>query len=381
MEYFKIKNFKRFEELELDDLGQFNLITGDNNVGKTSVLEALLVGGVYYDQIFWALHRTLNIRGLELNAKVEYNKEGKITNIKFPEENYLTFLQNDFSKRTTFYLRYAGKGYNNEYWFQSFNRAQMVEKIAKNQAPETLLMTAPLNAKYFVEHKSWGDDASNFTWLHFEELNFRPTNQAENISFSFIPVSQDNAAYLSNKFGELYLRANPTLSKKVDFELAEYMRILIPDIDELRPAGSPSALYVGLKGTDERALLNEFGDGVVRLTRLLFHLYGMQERSRLMIDEIDTGIHHSRMKDFLKCLVKLAEKKNIQLFMTTHSLECQEAFAEVFEDPDMVHLQSEFRNITLVEALDHSIKPFIYNYQQLSENLDLGIETRGRKLA
>jgi AAA15 family ATPase/GTPase len=27
----------------MDNLGQFNLIVGDNNVGKTSVLEALLV--------------------------------------------------------------------------------------------------------------------------------------------------------------------------------------------------------------------------------------------------------------------------------------------------------------------------------------------------
>ena len=100
-----------------------------------------------------------------------------------------------------------------------------------------------------------------------------------------------------------------------------------------------------------------------------------------MIDEVDTGIHHSRMKDFLKNLVKMAVVNDVQLFMTTHSLECQQAFAEVFEDPEMVHLQKEFRNIALVEAQDHSVKPFVYNFQQLSENLELGIETRGRKLA
>jgi AAA15 family ATPase/GTPase len=41
--YFKVENFKRFESFEMKDLGQFNLIVGDNNVGKTSVLEALLV--------------------------------------------------------------------------------------------------------------------------------------------------------------------------------------------------------------------------------------------------------------------------------------------------------------------------------------------------
>ncbi len=39
--YFKVENFKRFDSLELTDIGQFNLIVGDNNVGKTSLLEAL----------------------------------------------------------------------------------------------------------------------------------------------------------------------------------------------------------------------------------------------------------------------------------------------------------------------------------------------------
>jgi AAA15 family ATPase/GTPase len=42
LSYFKIENFKRFESFEMNDIGQFNLILGDNNVGKTSVLEALL---------------------------------------------------------------------------------------------------------------------------------------------------------------------------------------------------------------------------------------------------------------------------------------------------------------------------------------------------
>ncbi len=37
--YFKVENFKSFE---MNNIGQFNLLLGDNNVGKTSVLEALL---------------------------------------------------------------------------------------------------------------------------------------------------------------------------------------------------------------------------------------------------------------------------------------------------------------------------------------------------
>ena len=44
-----IENFKCFEHLELSDLGQFNLITGKNNVGKSSLLEALLFANASTD--------------------------------------------------------------------------------------------------------------------------------------------------------------------------------------------------------------------------------------------------------------------------------------------------------------------------------------------
>ena len=57
--YFKVENFKRFESFEMKDLGQFNLIVGDNNVGKTSVLEALLIDidpSFYFNNLIKALN-------------------------------------------------------------------------------------------------------------------------------------------------------------------------------------------------------------------------------------------------------------------------------------------------------------------------------------
>ena len=40
---FEIKNFKCFPELRLEQVGDLNLIAGKNNVGKTSVLEAVAI--------------------------------------------------------------------------------------------------------------------------------------------------------------------------------------------------------------------------------------------------------------------------------------------------------------------------------------------------
>ena len=38
-----IKNFKQFKDFEINDLSLVNLISGKNNVGKSSLLEALFL--------------------------------------------------------------------------------------------------------------------------------------------------------------------------------------------------------------------------------------------------------------------------------------------------------------------------------------------------
>jgi AAA15 family ATPase/GTPase len=43
IERIKIQNFRGIQELEMKDFRQFNLIVGSNNVGKSSILEALFL--------------------------------------------------------------------------------------------------------------------------------------------------------------------------------------------------------------------------------------------------------------------------------------------------------------------------------------------------
>ena len=47
IKHLNVSGFKKFTELEVGNIGQFNLIIGDNNVGKTSLLEALLADDNY----------------------------------------------------------------------------------------------------------------------------------------------------------------------------------------------------------------------------------------------------------------------------------------------------------------------------------------------
>lgn len=44
-----IKNFKSIQELEIDCNDGFNIIIGENNIGKTTIFEALHLWKICYD--------------------------------------------------------------------------------------------------------------------------------------------------------------------------------------------------------------------------------------------------------------------------------------------------------------------------------------------
>jgi predicted ATP-dependent endonuclease of OLD family len=57
----KIENFRCFKSFELNHLGKVNLLVGENNSGKTSILEALNI--FYSGNILKTLKQIMNGRG------------------------------------------------------------------------------------------------------------------------------------------------------------------------------------------------------------------------------------------------------------------------------------------------------------------------------
>lgn len=48
----------------------------------------------------------------------------------------------------------------------------------------------------------------------------------------------------------------------------------------------------------------------------------------LLIDEVEEGIHNKALRNFISTLMQVREKNNVQLFMTTHSLEAIDVLLE-----------------------------------------------------
>jgi AAA15 family ATPase/GTPase len=52
----------------------------------------------------------------------------------------------------------------------------------------------------------------------------------------------------------------------------------------------------------------------------------------LLVDEIDTGLHHSAMVDMWRMVTETAKTLDVQVFATTHSRDCVDALAAVCTD-------------------------------------------------
>jgi len=87
----------------------------------------------------------------------------------------------------------------------------------------------------------------------------------------------------------------------------------------------------------------------------------LAEGNRLMIEEIATWLHFSRLKEFWKTVIMLCKEHNVQLFATTHSLECQKYFvfalAELEEED-----RKNARNITMFENKKKRVKSITFDY-------------------
>jgi hypothetical protein len=132
------------------------------------------------------------------------------------------------------------------------------------------------------------------------------------------------------------------------------LRFLEPNIEKVGRRGEGENLHfvVKLKGDKELRRLGTLGDGIRHMLALALHLIPAQN-GYLLIDEIDLGLHHSVMAKMWRMLIESARRLNIQVFATTHSIDCINALAEVHKE---LHLTPEDLMLHRLEAdLPHTI--------------------------
>ena len=74
--------------------------------------------------------------------------------------------------------------------------------------------------------------------------------------------------------------------------------------------------------------LKSLGDGMQRLLQIALNIYQAKD-GFLLIDEFENGLHYSVQEKVWGLIFEMAQRLNIQVFATTHSWDCIEAFSKV----------------------------------------------------
>jgi AAA domain, putative AbiEii toxin, Type IV TA system/AAA ATPase domain len=112
-------------------------------------------------------------------------------------------------------------------------------------------------------------------------------------------------------------------------DVVKSMKFISPDLVTVRVRNVNTGEripYAQVENFEEPFPLKSFGDGLNRLFGLALALVNCKG-GILLIDEIENGFHYSILPDVWKLIFNTAKKLNVQVFATTHSKDCLEAFA------------------------------------------------------
>jgi predicted ATPase len=155
-------------------------------------------------------------------------------------------------------------------------------------------------------------------------------------------------------------------------EVEEVIRLIEPKLQRMtlitNDRGLPSVYGdIGIGALLPMALM---GDGTNRLLDLALGFLPARD-GIILIDEIETGIHHSRLETVWKNLDWLSREFNVQVFATTHSYECIVAANNAFNEleSDELHLHRLYRR-------GDQMKAVTYNKDALDTNIEYLWELR-----
>jgi AAA15 family ATPase/GTPase len=117
--------------------------------------------------------------------------------------------------------------------------------------------------------------------------------------------------------------------------------------------------------------LSEFGDGVKNFISIIVTLLS-NNKSVIYLDEVENGIHYSKLDELWEVILKTSKELNVQIFATTHSKECIDSYARVAKK-----LRDE--EVTLIELgkNEDKIESVVLNYDEIISEVENGMEVRG----
>ena len=343
IESLKIKNFKNLNGLEIPHLSQINLISGQNNVGKSTLLEAI---AIYTNPS--QIIKILSERD-EFPLYKEENETERINQNTNAFSSLFTDRKEEVSENNVIEISDKGKSFQFSYYSPKTD-VEYIKKVItitrQNKTVSILHLNSPIDS---LNQRLGIDNDSNI----IIKLNTEPIG----------------TEYIANLFD------NIALTEKEDNVIGA-LQIIEPNLNKLAFIAESQYRFrrpiVTLKGSNRRFPLKSMGDGINHILSIILALVNC-ENGCLLIDEIDNGLHYSVQENLWRVIFDLAKKLNIQVFATTHSNDCINSFTEVLKEENNASIGGFYR---MQKRKSGKIELVEYNAEELNSVSEHNIEIR-----
>ncbi len=331
LSHVEVENFRGFERFRLAELSRVNLLVGENNCGKSSLLEAvqfLASGGAM---------RVLSERARDRGEVTVTEDQERLspTVVHFFHGHALC------GRSDGIVIQGSAPSDSIRVWVQDSIEMDMESPAARE-----------LQRTMFAEpDRSWPD----LVFCIFrkgvpqsQELKAFPVADSGVIlrrsAPAYVPFGKrgngDQAPGMfisptSLDVSPMSIMWDEVLVEAREEEVVAALRILENRLSNIVFLGggrypkhsANQGVYVQFEGQKLRVPLGSLGDGMRRLLAIALALI-YNGGGVLLLDEIDTGLHYSVMAKMWHLVVEAARRSNVQVFATTHSSDCVRGLAQ-----------------------------------------------------
>lgn len=351
LDSLRIQNFRTFKDLTIDRLGRVNLIVGKNNVGKTSLLEALWV---------WARRGRFSVIW-ELLAGHDEARHASGTNStlnKSQNQEQVETISRLFHRCRQDFPEHACIGPSDEGWGVLDITLSLKDDLADVDMEKEVGIPGKRGPLLLLQKDS--QVVGQYPLKRNRET-------LENMWLA--NVEEENGTYVSSDglSREERLAFWDEVIRSIGEErIYKALGIVERRIQDVRFVGVEQSgervPFARMRNFSERVPLRSLGEGVRRAFDLALGL----ERSAqglLLLDEIENGLHYSVQLALWRMIFETAQELDVQVFATTHSYDCVQAFQSVAdewtEEGMMIQLRrpkSEPENVVAVTVDEKELK-------------------------
>lgn len=330
-----IENFRGFDKLKIDNIKKINFLVGQNNCGKTSVLETIMI--ILSESRFKIIENMMNIS----RSKENY-RENKI-------ELKNIFHNLDYNNNINLiYNRYDNINYN-----INISPILKYEKIVDDDNIE-------LNYSIIITNENTNSIKEEKIIIH----NIR--NTLVHMSMKYVDNKTEVYIPSTIEYNRLTNYLIEILKNKKEEQLLEMISFFNKNIKAINILKND--IYINIDGINELVSLNLMGDGLKKYLSIIIPIVA-NKYNTILVDEIENGLHHKTIKHLLRSILNLSKNNDIQMFFTTHSYEVLKFLSEIVND-EFKYIKDTVSVINIVNTENKGFQSYNYDIDSVKELLE-----------